>query len=302
MKCKRLLLAAFLLVNCSLVFAQQSAQPSTKILHNGDVLRLYKAGMKPSQIIARIVTSSCNFDTFPPVLQELQMKGVPDTVINAMRMVPYGPAASALAVPLPDSAPEVANIQIPAGSLLEIVPASAVSSATAGEGDQIKFLVARRVMVNGVVAIARGATARGRVIKSKPAASWGRGGLLGWVMEDVVAVDGTVIPIRLSSRLAGKNRRKIVVVAAIATGAAVFPYTPPIGLIWGLKKGDEAVLDESTRSTAVIRDRTEVAGLVPRKRNPIYHSVDKLKSDDSAKGSGLDTGNNSFRPTPIHKN
>jgi hypothetical protein len=62
------------------------------------------------------------------------------------------------------------------------------------------------------------------------------------------------------------------------------------------------VLDESTRSTAVIRDRTEVAGLVPRKRNPIYHSVDKLKSDDSAKGSGLEPASNSFRPTPIHKN
>jgi hypothetical protein len=121
-------------------------------------------------------------------------------------------------------------------------------------------------------------------------------------MEDVVAVDGTVIPIRLSSRLVGRNRSKVVVVAAIATGAAVFPYTPPIGLIWGLKKGEEAVLNESIRSTAVISGKTEVAGLVPRKPNLIYHSVDKLKSDDSAKGSGLDTGNNSFRPTPIHKN
>jgi hypothetical protein len=300
MKCKRLLLlAAFLLANCSLVFAQQSAQPATKILHNGDVLRLYKAGLKPGQIIAKIVTSPCNFDTFPPVLRELEMKGVPDTVIAAMRMVPYGPPAATNAVPLSDLAPQTARIQVPAGTLIEIETASRVSSADAGEGDQIRFLVSRRVMVNGVMVIARGATARARVVKVKTAASWGRGGLLGWVMEDVVAVDGTLVPIKLSDRLAGKNRSKAVVAAAIATGAAVFPYTPPVGLIWALKKGDEAVLDESRRSTAVVSDKTEVAGLVPRKRKVIYQSVDRLKAADAAKGSGLEPANNSFRPTPI---
>lgn len=117
----------------------------------------------------------------------------------------------------------------------------------------------------------------------------------------MVAVDETLVPIRLFSRVAGKNRSKVVVVAAIATGAAVFPYTPPVGVIWGLKKGDEAVLDGNSRSTAVISTTTEVAGLALTKRNLIYHSVDKLKTDDSAKGSGLEPANDSFRPTPIRK-
>ena len=103
MKCKRLLLVAVLLLaNCSLVFAQAEApQPSIRILRNSDVLRLHKAGMKPGEIIARIVASHCNFDTFPPVLRELKMKGLPDTVIMAMVMVPYGPpASSAAAIPV----------------------------------------------------------------------------------------------------------------------------------------------------------------------------------------------------------
>src|SRR5678815_3331393 len=76
MKCKHLLLVAvFLLANCSLAFAQAAApQPPTRVLHNGDVLRMHRAGMKPGDIITRIVTSPCNFDTFPQVLRELKMK------------------------------------------------------------------------------------------------------------------------------------------------------------------------------------------------------------------------------------
>jgi hypothetical protein len=296
-----LLLAAFLLATCSLTLGQQSAQTATRVLHNGDVLRMYRSGLKSDQIIANIVTSPCSFDTFPPVLRELKMKGLPDTVILAMRMVPYGPPASTIAVPLSDLAPQVARIQIPAGTVIEIETASPVSSANASEGDQIKFMVSRRVMVNGIVVIDRGATASGRVVKAKPAAAWGRGGVLGWIMEDVVAVDGTRVPMKLSDHLAGKNRSKAVVAAAIVTGAAVFPYTPPVGLIWALKKGDEAVLDQSRKSAAVVSEKVEVAGLVPRKRRVIYHSVDKLKTADAAKNSRLAPGNAGFRATPISK-
>jgi len=301
MKCRPLLfLAAFLLANCSLLFAQtQHAQPTTKILHNGDVLRMYKSGLKSGQIIAKIVTSPCNFDTFPPVLRELRMKGVPDIVIVAMRMVPYGPPSASTAVPLSELAPQTARIQIPAGTVLEIEIASPVSSAKVSEGDHIMFLVSRRVLVKGITVIDRGAAARARVVKVRPAAAWGRGGLLGWVMEDVVAVDGTRVPIKLSDHLAGKNRSRAVVAAAIVTGAAVFPYTPPVGLIWALKKGDEAVLDESRKSAALVSDNTEVAGLMPKKRKAIYYSIDKLKTDEATKGTGLAPANDSFRATPI---
>lgn len=300
MKCKHLLfLAAFLFATCSLTLAQQSTQPATRVLHNGDVLRMYQSGLKSGQIIAKIVSSPCSFDTFPPVLRELKMKGLPDTVILAMRMVPYGPPASATAVPLSQLAPQAARVQIPAGTVIEIETASPVSSARAREGDQINFLVSRRVMVNGAVVIARGATARARVVQVKPAASWGRGGLLSWVMEDVAAVDGTRVPIKLADRLAGRGRSRAVVAAAIATGAAIFPYTPPVGLIWALKKGDEAVLDASRKSAAVVSDNVEVAGLVPMKPKVFYHSIDKLNTADAAKNSGLGTGNDSFRATPI---
>jgi hypothetical protein len=302
MKYKRLLLVAvFLLANCSLVFAQaQVRQTPPKTLRNVDVLRMHKAGVKPGEIIARILISNCNFDTFPPVLEELKLKGLPDTVIMAMVMVPYGPPASSRdAIMLEEPVTQTAKVQVPAGTMVELEGISQVSSADVREGNRINLRVSRRVFVNGVLVIDRGALARARVVRSRRAAAWGRGGSLGWVLEDVVAVDGSRVPIKLADSLDGKNLSKAVVAAAIATGAIILPYTPPVGLIWALKKGDEAILDESRKSTAVVSNNTAVAGLLPRTRKVIYHPVEKLKTADAQKGTGLAPLNNSYRPTPI---
>jgi hypothetical protein len=89
-----------------------------------------------------------------------------------------------------------------------------------------------------------------------------------------------------------------VVAAAIATGAAVLPYSSPVALIWALKKGDEAVLDESRKSIALVSGDMEVAGLLPKSKKVIYHSGEQLKAADAAKGT-LAPASGGFRPTPI---
>src|SRR5712691_1639730 len=97
MKCKRsLVVAALLLANCSLAFAQGKAPSAapTPFLRNSDVLRMMNDGLKPGAIIAKIVTSHCHFDIFPPVLQDLSRRGVPIAVLMAMKMVPSGPPAA----------------------------------------------------------------------------------------------------------------------------------------------------------------------------------------------------------------
>src|SRR5512133_1188307 len=95
MKCERLFIVALLLLtNCYLVFAQTAPAAPVTTLHNADILRMHNRGVKAGVIITKIVTSSCNFDTFPPVLQDLKRRGIPDTVLMAMTMVPYGPPAS----------------------------------------------------------------------------------------------------------------------------------------------------------------------------------------------------------------
>lgn len=295
-------LAVLLLVSAP-VFAQTAAVSSAPpVLHNNDVLRMVKEGIKPGEIISRIVTSSCAFDVFPPVLRDLKMRGVPDSILMAMKMVPYGPPAMAVAGPAkPVTPPATIRVKIPAGTVIPVEAATAISSAKVQDGSRINFLVTRRVFVNTVLVIDRGAIATARVIKSKRAGSWGRAGTLNFAMEDVVAVDGTRIPIQLSQRVKGNNHTTAVAAAAIVTGAIVFPYTSPAALIWALKKGDDAVLDQSTKLSATVRTNQEIGGSPPQKKKVIYHSAGKLNAISQSKGTGLPPFNNSFRPTPIRQ-
>lgn len=278
-------------------------QSSLRPLRNGDVLRMHKTGLKPGEIVAKIVTSPCNFDTFPPVLRELRMKGVPQAVIMAMTMVPYGPAASPRdEVPPASPLPQTVKVRIPAGTVVHVENVVAVSSADLLEGSRIDLRVARQVLVNGVLVIERGALARGRVLKSKRARGWGRGGVLHWRLEDVVAVDGSVVPIRLSQRVKGNSRSAAVITAAIVTGAVVFPYTPPMGLIWAFKKGDEAVLDENDKSASIVGSQTEVVGRLPTPKKIIFHSVEELKTAEPTPSGGLPPMNQSFKASSIRRN
>lgn len=65
-------------------------------LKNGDILRMVKAKLPPEQIIEKINNSSCAFDTFPTVLEELRYRGVPDEVLDAMVKAPRGHRSAAL--------------------------------------------------------------------------------------------------------------------------------------------------------------------------------------------------------------
>ena len=91
-----LLLAAFLFN--FLAFASNSAAQdrsdvldSLTYLRNSDVLNMVTQKIAPEVIVAKILTSHCGFDTFPPLLRELKSKGVPDSVLKAMINSPYGP-------------------------------------------------------------------------------------------------------------------------------------------------------------------------------------------------------------------
>src|SRR5262249_22487123 len=265
-----------------------------------DVLRMVKEGLDPDLIVSKILQSNCAFDIFPPVLKDLRSRGVPESVLLAMTIVPYGPSSVVPpAVTKPAVARERRRVQIPAGTSIGVEAVKTISSANIEDGAQITFVVSKRVAVNKVLVVDRGAAVTGRVIKSKAAGFWGRGGTIEFAMENVVAVDGTRIPLGFSDSVKGNRHTTTLAAAAIATGALVFPYASPVGLVWALKKGDDAVLDKGTQLIAVVKSDQEVAGLLPEKKAPTYHSVDALKQDSTAKGKGLAPFNNSFRPTSI---
>lgn len=268
-----LLITVVLLLQWTSAPAQTEVSP--KILRNNDVLLMVEDKVKPEIIISRILTSPCNFDVFPPVINDLRRRGVPEKVLMVMKVVPYGPPGLA---DVDSRIKEIPHSEIPAGTVIEVETATATSSAKAVEGDSITFLTTRRVYVNDVLVIDRGAVARARVVKAKSAKALGRAGMLSWELEYVVAVDGTRIPITLSGKQHGANRTAALAGGAVATGALIFPYSSPVALIWGLKKGDEAVLRGSKMFAATVQTKTEIAGIQPRPGGVVYRDRDTVKA------------------------
>lgn len=262
----------------SVALAQDQTPDPTQIrfLTNNDVLRMLEEGIKPGPLIVKILTSHCNFDVFPPVLRDLKRRGVPDTVLVAMKAAPNGPPI------LADVDAKVSQLsaraQIPAGTTIELETARAVSSDNAPVGSPIAFMATKRVFVNNILVVERGALARARVVKSQRARGWGRPGMLAWELEYVVGVDGTHIPVQLVGQQSGKSRSAAIAGGALATGALIFPYSSPVALIWGLKKGEEAVLRGSRVFSSLVRDKIEVTGFQPRPGGTILHDMETVKA------------------------
>jgi hypothetical protein len=266
-------------------FAAASAQTPTsssqtsnpiqiRVLKNNDIVRMVEKGERSGDIIARIVTSQCNFDIFPPVLKDLRRRGVPETVLMAMKMVPVGPPSLRST---DEAISRLTPVEISAGTTVEVEAAFPVSSAKAKKGDLLSFQTTRQVFANGVLVIDRGSLAKARVVNVTPAARLGRPGMLAWSMEYVEAVDGTRLPLQISGLIKGNNRALMIAGAAAATGALAFPYTSPIALVWGLKKGDEAILRGSKAFSAVTTKSMTIAGIATPRRL-IFHNMDAVKA------------------------
>ena len=289
-----LLIPLLLLLASIKVCAQEPTSPDAPIryMRNGDVIRMVEDAVKPGVIIANILTSHCNFDLFPPVLRDLRRRGVPDTVILAMKMAPNGPPAL-IDVNPPKARPPA--VTIPAGTLIEVETATATSSRNARPGTSITFLVTKNIYVKKALVIERGAVARAHVVKSQPARLLGRAGMIAWELEYVVGIDGSRIPIELKGKQNGTNRTAALAAGGVATGALVFPYSSPVALIWGLKKGDEAVLRGSRVFNATVTSNSAVAGLQPRPDGVVYRDRETVKAS-TAPPTNTQFERGSFRP------
>jgi hypothetical protein len=163
------------------------------------------------------------------------------------------------------------------------------------------FAVTKRIFVNNVLVFERGAAAIARVVQRKSAGRLGRPGMLAWEMLYVTAVDGTPVPVQLAGKQHGTGRRAAMVGGAVATGALVFPYSSPVALIWGLKKGDDAVLRGSRLFVAQIGNRAEVTGLQPRPAGVVYRDRETVKAS-TAPPTNTQFERGSVRPKSFKRN
>ena len=144
--------------------SSKSQSHSPRILTNRDVLLMVHKGMRSDLIIATILTSSCNFDIFPPVLDDLKRRGVPENVLQVMSVVPSGPPN------LPEaggsnSISPVKTVRLPQGAAVVVETLYPISSADFKVNSTIAFTVAKAVIVDDTLIIPRGTIARARIVR-----------------------------------------------------------------------------------------------------------------------------------------
>src|SRR5690242_1573318 len=176
-------------------FGQAPKTHAPRILTNRDVLSMAHKGMRSDLIIATILTTSCNFDIFPPVLDDLKRRGVAENVLQVMSVVPSGPPN------LPEAGASdpavIKTVKLPQGAAVIVETLYPISSADFKVNNTIAFSVAKPVIIDDALIIPRGTIARAKIVRVKKAGTFGRAGALTFEMERIIAIDGTKIPVQL---------------------------------------------------------------------------------------------------------
>jgi hypothetical protein len=169
---------------------------------------------------------------------------------------------------------ETREVKIPAGTPLEIEAAYTVNSLDVRPEDLISFRVVVPVKVDGATAIERYALVTGRVVQAKRGGHWGRAGKLSWIMQDVVAVDLTRVPVQARTdnpgeqhTLKGTSHAGQVATEMIVFGSLMWVIAPVV-LIHGFKRGENAVLPEGKRFVVFVKSDTQVRVPVERQETP----------------------------------
>lgn len=165
---------------------------------------------------------------------------------------------------------QIHEIKIPAGTPLDIEAVYTVSSVDMRPGDLLTFHVLVPVKIDGVTVIEKYSLVTGRVVQAKRGGHWGKAGKLTWIMQDVVAVDLTRVPLQAQKDLpAGRNGIKgtshggEVAAKTIVFGALLFPISP-LALMSGFKRGENAVLPQGKRFVVFVQSDTTIRVPVER--------------------------------------
>lgn len=167
---------------------------------------------------------------------------------------------------------------IPAGTPIEVEVAYTVNSLDMNPGERISFRVLVPLAIDGVTLIEKDALVTARITQVKRGGHWGKAGKLTWSMEDVVATDNSRVALAPESAsrdealwslenkgpksketakglgtVKGTSHSGEVAARAILSGVLF----PPLGLMHGFKRGENAVLREGRRFVVIVgRDTT----------------------------------------------
>jgi hypothetical protein len=164
------------------------------------------------------------------------------------------------------------ELTLPAGTPIEVEVAYTVNSLDLKPGEHISFRVLVPIVLDGVAVIEEGALVTARVTQAKRGGHWGKGGKLAWSMEDVVAVDNSRILLAPETasrndklwslekkrtatgttmgqgKVKGTSHTGEVAAMTIVSGVLF----PPLALMNGFKRGENAILREGRRFVVAV--------------------------------------------------
>jgi len=179
--------------------------------------------------------------------------------------------ASQFAGPESTASDPSAELKVPAGTPIEVEVAYTVNSLDVKPGERISFRVLVPIVIDGVAVIERDALVTARIIQAKRGGHWGKAGKIVWSMENVVAADNSRIPLApetssgdklwsLETRVVNKEPtggqgrvRGTSHAGEVATMAAISGVLfPPLALLGGFKRGENAILREGRRYVVAV--------------------------------------------------
>ncbi len=164
-------------------------------------------------------------------------------------LAPTMSAVSALTLAPQDGVAAAASSEIvlPDGTELTVITTEEISSKTATEGDALTFKVDEDIVVNGKVAVAKGAIVKGEVSNVKKSGRMGKGGQLSIRILSTETIDGQKLKLRASKGREGDDKTGTTVALVVLFG--------PLGF---LKKGKDAKIKEGTRIKAYTDEEKKV--------------------------------------------
>ena len=169
------------------------------------------------------------------------------------------------------------EVKLSAGTPIEVEVAYTVNSLDIKPGERISFRVLVPIMIDNVVVIEKDALVTARITQARRGGHWGKAGKLAWSMEEVVAADNSRVvlapetasrsdklwslqPKRTNSEtikgeahVKGTSHSGEVAAMSVLTGV----FFPPLALMGGFKRGENAILREGRRFVvAVGKDAT----------------------------------------------
>jgi hypothetical protein len=185
----------------------------------------------------------------------------------AQAQAPPASSGATNPVQVSEPAPQASGtreFRIPAGTPLEIETAFTIDSQYVRPEDLISFRVLVPIKVDGVTVIEKYSLVTGRVVEAKRGRHWGRAGRLSWIMQDVVAVDLTRVPLQArdvssdqKNAVKGTSHAGQVATEMIVFGSLMWVVAPLV-LMHGFKRGENALIPEGKRFIVYVKSDTQV--------------------------------------------